>query len=93
MTQVLSPPRLSSARAGEQVEICAIQTSAQERRRLLGLGLRPGCLAQICQGPNAQGAVLQIGSVRIALGRPWLESIAVRRFGGPTLKAGNRQDD
>ncbi|WP_291512174.1 FeoA domain-containing protein [Acidithiobacillus sp.] len=80
MTQI-SPSLVTLGRAtqGSPVEICAIQTSPQERRRLLGLGLRLGSVAHICQGPNAQGVVLQIGSVRIALGRPWLEVIAVRQ--------------
>lgn len=85
MTQISpSPVTLGRATQGSRVEICAIQTSAQERRRLLGLGLRPGSVAHICQGPDAQGVVLQIGSVRIALGRPWLEVIAVRQRPSPT---------
>jgi len=80
MTQTFpSQFALSLVQPGEQVEICAIQSPAQERRYLLGLGLRPGCAVRVCHGPDAQGIVLQVGSVRVALGRPWLEAIRVRR--------------
>ena len=47
-------------------------------QRMAMLGIRRGTTLQILHGPDARGAVVGVGTARIALGRDIIASIRVR---------------
>ncbi|MEY2341727.1 ferrous iron transport protein A [Acidithiobacillus sp. IBUN Pt1247-S3] len=70
---------LAQLSRGNQGVIHAIHGAANESKRLLIMGLRPGSAFTLLLGPDRRGVVLDSAGTRIALGREWLDQIQVRQ--------------
>ncbi len=66
---------LAALRRGQCARIAAI--SADAARRVAMLGLRRGVELSVLHGPDARGAVVRVGTARIALGRELVDAVAV----------------
>ncbi len=58
--------------------VVGIDAIAGLPRRMAMLGIRRGTPLHLLQGPDARGAVVAVGTARIALGRDIIASIRVR---------------
>ena len=66
---------LAALRRGETARIASLTPAAAQR--LAMLGLRRGVELSVLHGPDARGAVLRVGSARIALGRELVDGVTV----------------
>jgi|MLJW01.1.fsa_nt_gi ferrous iron transport protein A len=66
---------LAALRRGESARIASLTTPAAQR--LAMLGLRRGVELSVVHGPDARGAVLRVGTARIALGRELVDGVEV----------------
>ena len=75
-TSIPHPPvPLTALRRGQYARIVAI--GADVAQRVAMLGLRRGVELSVLHGPDARGAVIRIGTARIALGRELVDAVAV----------------
>jgi Fe2+ transport system protein FeoA len=56
---------------------CATPSATQDARRLALLGLRPGAELRVLLPPGPRGAVLGVGTARIALGHDLVRQLQV----------------
>jgi ferrous iron transport protein A len=75
---------LSKLGSGRSARVTAIDGSAGLPQRMAMLGIRRGVDLCVVHGPGARGAVVRVGTARIALGREIIDHIRVSPLEGPT---------